>query len=164
MTDSKETQNNSGKIIPGDPTDTKGDSAGHGFDKVKYIANKSIFDEGDKGDAAYLILSGKVEIRKGVHTSSPQILATLEKGEAFGEMALFDDSPRMAQAIARSDVMLIRISRDEFLRRLESVDPIMRTTVMYMVKRVRDMANEFMRRKGIDWQEWRKDDKTPFIR
>ena len=164
MTDNKNTNNDSGKIIPGDPSDIKGEGAGHGFDKVKFIANKSIFDEGDAGDAAYLILSGKVEIRKGVHSSSPQILATLEKGEAFGEMALFDDSPRMAQAIARSDVLLIRISRDEFLRRLESVDPIMRTTVMYMVKRVRDMASEFMRRKGIDWHEWRKEDKTPFIR
>lgn len=164
MIDIEDSKKSSGKVIPGDPSDTKGESAAHGFDKIKFKENKTIFDEGDKGDAAYLILSGKVEIRKGVHSSAPQTLAMLEKGEAFGEMALFDDSPRMAQAITRSDVMLIRISREEFLRRLESVDPIMRTTVIYMVKRVRDMASEFMRRKGIDWHEWRKDEKTPYIK
>lgn len=164
MSDSGEINREAGEVTPGDPTDTKGASAAHGFDKVRFRENVSVFDEGDEGDAAYLILSGKVEIRKGVRTSSPQKLAELGKGDAFGEMALFDDSPRMAQAITRSEVELIRISRDEFLRRLQSIDPIMRTTVLYMVKRVRDMANEFMRRKGINWEEWRKEDKPPFIR
>ena len=163
MTDTKEPDdidNNDKEMISGDSSDIDT----HGFDKAKFKANSSIFDEGDDGDAAYLILKGNVEIRKGVRTSSPQLLATLGKGDAFGEMALFDDTPRMAQALARTDVIAIRISRDEFVRRLDSIDPIMRTTVLYMVKRVRDMTSEFMRRKGMDWKEWRKDDRPPYIR
>ena len=164
MTDTKEPDNNDKRIFPDSVSDAEDGNSSHGFNKINFKANTPIFDEGDVGDAAYLILKGSVEIRKGVRASSPQLLATLGKGDAFGEMALFDDGPRMAQAIARTDVIAIQISRDEFVKRLDSIDPIMRTTVLYMVKRVRDMTNEFMRRKNTDWHDWRKDDKPPYIR
>ena len=145
--------------LSGIDSDPDNDASSYGFGKVAFKNHEIIFDEGDVGDAAYLIISGSVEIRKGVLSDHPHSLAMLKNGEAFGEMALFDDSVRMAQAMARSDVIAIRISRDEFARRLESVDPIMRTTIFYMVKRVRDMASEFMLRKGSDWNDWRKDRK-----
>ena len=50
------------------------------FKKVSFSANSVIFDEGDAGDAAYLIRSGWVEIRKGAQSSNPQTLAELTKG------------------------------------------------------------------------------------
>ena len=130
---------------------------------AEFDKNKTIFDEGDEGDAAYLIVRGKVEIRKGVRTSQPQILATLSKGDVFGEMALFDNAARMAQAVALTKVETIRISRDEFHKRLDSVDPVMRTIVLYLVHRVRGMADQFMRKKsGVNWHEWRTDKKPDF--
>lgn len=146
------------KISKGATSTSDSEMGSYGFENVQFPQNGCIFDEGDHGDAAYLIVSGKVEIRKGVKTSNPHLLATLGKGDVFGEMALFDDSPRMAQAVAISNVEAIRIARSEFLTRLETVDPVMRTTILYMVQRVRDMADDFMRRKGgAQWNKWRKD-------
>jgi CRP-like cAMP-binding protein len=126
-----------------------------GFETVRYDAHKVIFEEGEPGDAAYLIMHGKVEIRKGMKSSNPQTLAVLSKNDIFGEMALFDDSPRMAEAIARTKVELIAIKRDEFNRRLETIDPVFKTISLYLVGRVRYMANEFMKRKDPNWGHWK---------
>ncbi len=127
------------------------------FKKIDFSAHSVIFNEGEAGDAAYMIRSGRVEIRKGAQSSNPQTLAELEKGEVVGEMALFDDRPRMASAVCLTDVVAIRISRDKFRELMSTMDPAMEGIVLTMVKRVREMADEFMRRKAAaDWTGWRK--------
>ena len=128
-----------------------------GFETLRYEENTVIFEEGEPGDAAYLIVRGQVEIRKGTRSSNPQTLAMLSKNDIFGEMALFDDSPRMAEAIAHTRVEVITIGREEFNRRLETVDPVIRTISVYLVGRVRHMANEFMKRKDPNWASWKKE-------
>ena len=55
-----------------------------------------IFQEGDKADGLFIIKNGKVGIRLGNRT-----LADLTVNSIFGEMALIDDAPRSATAIAR---------------------------------------------------------------
>ncbi len=120
-----------------------------------FQANSFIFDEGDIGDAAYIIRSGEVEIRKGVSSNNPLRLAVLSKGDVLGEMALFDDRPRMASAIALTNVEVIKMSKQDFLDKLSVLDPAMKGMVMSMVARVRSMADEFMRRKGqINWEKF----------
>lgn len=129
----------------------------NGFNRVSFESNKIIFEEGDVGDSAYLILKGQVEIRRGTRTSNPRVLATLGKGDVFGEMALFDDRPRMGQAIALQDTLAIRISHKEFHDRLDGVDPVMQSIIVYMVKRVRNMADEFLHMKSApNWSQWKK--------
>lgn len=124
---------------------SKPDNAG--FETVHFEKNQVIFKEGDPGDAVYLIVHGMVDIRKGVMSEAPKTLATLTRGDIFGEMALFDDSPRMAEAFAHSAVEVIAIDREEFNRRLNSMDPVIKSITVYLVSRVRHMADEFMSRK-----------------
>ncbi len=125
--------------------------------EARFAANSTIFDEGERGDAAYIIRSGKVEIRKGVRSANPVSLAELGKGDVLGEMALFDDRPRMASAIALTDVVVIQMPRKDFLERLSTMDPAMKGMVLAMVARVRKMADEFMRRKGeLKWGKMKK--------
>lgn len=127
------------------------------FTKVNFSANSVIFNEGEPGDAAYMIRSGRVEVRKGAQSSHPQTLAELGKGDVVGELALFDDRPRMASAICLTEVEAIRISRDKFNELMSTMDPAMESIVLTMVKRVREMADEFMRRKGdVEWSDWRR--------
>ncbi|HEY9079597.1 cyclic nucleotide-binding domain-containing protein [Magnetovibrio sp.] len=127
-----------------------------GFERVHFKENEIIFRENDSGDAAYLIVRGHVEVRKGVHSDAPQTLGKLGRGDVFGELAMFDDSPRMAEAIARSGVEAIRISRGEFLKRLNGTDPVMKAIVLYMVKRVRAMSDEKVRHETPSWGNWSK--------
>ena len=83
-----------------------------------YLKGEIIFDQGDQGQALYVILSGRVAI---VLQDDPQTpLAVLEPGQFFGELALLDDSPRMAQARAEEDCVLSVLFRGEFAGLLET--------------------------------------------
>ena len=129
-----------------------------GFERKSFGGHGVIFEEGDTGDAAYLITRGTVEIRKGTRTGAPSSLAMLGKGDIFGEMALFDNRPRMAQALAVTDVEVIAISRDAFMERLGGVDPVMKNIILYVIQRLRNMADEFMIKKTeVNWSAWKKD-------
>lgn len=71
-----------------------------------------IFREGDVGNELYVIQSGKVRISKQVPGIGEEAIAILEQGSYFGEMALIDDIPRSADAIANATCMMWVISRD----------------------------------------------------
>ena len=72
-----------------------------------------IFKEGDTGDRCYIILKGEVRISKFIPNIGEEALAVLKPGDYFGEMALIDNFPRSAHAIANSDSELYSISKTE---------------------------------------------------
>ncbi len=81
--------------------------------------NEFIFKEGDIGDAFYLIVTGSVRISTLVPGVGEEALTILKEGEYFGEMALIDDAPRSASAIANDDTILLRIGKKDFRKLLE---------------------------------------------
>ena len=88
-----------------------------------------IFQEGDKADGLFIIKSGKVAIRLGNRT-----LAELTVNSIFGEMALIDDAPRSATAVALTDVELVPVSEKQFLF-LVSQTPFFALKVMRVLAR-----------------------------
>ncbi len=72
-----------------------------------------IFKEGDVGAEMFLILEGKVRISKSVPGIGEEALAILEKGSYFGEMAVIEDGPRSADAIAHSSCKLWVVEREK---------------------------------------------------
>lgn len=75
-----------------------------------------IFNEGDVGDAMYMILSGEVRISKNIHGVGEEALAFLKEGAYFGEMALVgEESQRSAAAIAADTTELAKLTRKDFL-------------------------------------------------
>ena len=69
-----------------------------------------IFREGDNAHELFVIKSGQVRIQLGNRT-----LAEFSANDIFGEMALIDNEPRSATAIAVSDVELVPVSEKQFL-------------------------------------------------
>ncbi len=79
-----------------------------------------IFNEGDVGDAMYMILSGEVRISKNIHGVGEEALAFLKEGAYFGEMALVGaESQRSASAFSDGHTELARLTRKEFLELLD---------------------------------------------
>lgn len=68
----------------------------------EYRQNELIFEQGDQGAGAVLLLEGSVNI-----VSGDQVLTTLSAGDFFGEVALAVNQPRTASAIASSNVELV---------------------------------------------------------
>ena len=83
-----------------------------------YSAEEVVFHEGEVGDAFYAVLEGKVRISKYVAGIGEEALAVLEKGSYFGEMALIDEFPRSASAIAHTDCRLLLMDKADFNRLL----------------------------------------------
>lgn len=104
-------------------------------------AGEALFQEGDQGDRAYVVQEGNVDIVKN-GVDGEVILGTVEKGGIFGEMALIDDQPRMASAIAADTSTVIVNSRDGFQRKLQKCDPFVRGLLGIFVKNIRSMVEE----------------------
>ncbi|MHC4307913.1 MAG: Crp/Fnr family transcriptional regulator [Planctomycetota bacterium] len=86
-----------------------------------YKDGDTIFEENTIGKEMYIILTGNAKVIKkkdGAETT----LATLEEGDFFGEMSLFDNSPRSATVKALGDVKLLEINQKNFLKKI-SRDP-----------------------------------------
>jgi CRP-like cAMP-binding protein len=73
-----------------------------------------IFEHGAMGDRLFLILDGRVRIRRLVAGMGEEALAVLNAGDVFGEMALLDEAPRSADAVAHEPCALLSIGKDAF--------------------------------------------------
>ncbi|MBI9097239.1 MAG: cyclic nucleotide-binding domain-containing protein, partial [Spirochaetaceae bacterium] len=89
----------------------------------KFIQNidvgNTIFREGDTGSQMFLIVEGEVEIRKKTTEKSTTTLATLKKGDFFGEMAMVERKPRSATAIAATGCRLLALDQNAFMTLIE---------------------------------------------
>ena len=129
------------------------------FTRLNFPKDTVILNEGDLGDAAYVITEGKVEIRLDHFGKNPKTLATRTRGDVIGELALFDDKPHMASVVAVEDTVVNAMSRDEFRRRLKKMDPVMRGIMIMMVERVREMAEDLIASGSeVNWANWRRED------
>jgi CRP-like cAMP-binding protein len=72
-----------------------------------------LFNEGDRGEEMYILQSGRVKISKRIR-GVEKTLATLEKGEFFGEMAILNDKPRSASAETVEECEMLMIDRKTF--------------------------------------------------
>ncbi len=77
--------------------------------RVELHADTTIFKEGQTADAFYIIEAGEIEIAKQRGPESGKVLAVLEQGSVFGEMAFFADAPRTATARTTRDSVLLAI-------------------------------------------------------
>ena len=104
-----------------------------------YGSGEVIFREGDRGDCAYLVKDGSVDIYKNID-GKEKIIGTICKGGIFGEMALVDDTPRMAASRATEATQLVVISRMMFNRKLEKTDPFIRGLLNIFADNIRRMT------------------------
>jgi len=81
----------------------------------KYKKNETIIRAGDPGLGMYIIVKGSVEIVEEDEKACKRTLAKLSDGSFFGDMALLDEEPRSASAIALFDSDIIGIFRPDFL-------------------------------------------------
>jgi CRP/FNR family cyclic AMP-dependent transcriptional regulator len=106
-----------------------------------YPAGTYIFRHGDVGDKLYLILDGRVRIARQISGMGEEALAVLGAGQVFGEMALLDESPRSADALAHESCRLLAIGKEDLddllFRDKELAYEVLWSTVHMLVGRLR---------------------------
>jgi len=107
---------------------------------VEIAEGSQVFADGEPGDAMYFIVQGKVRIEK-----NRQQLLIRESGEYIGEMALVDDEPRSAAAIAATDARLLRWSKEAFRTTLSTNGPIAYQVCRSLSGKIRESAESASR-------------------
>lgn len=106
-----------------------------------YSKNEVIIKEGEKGNRAFVINKGHVEIKKNTIDKNSAVIAILGPGQIFGEMCLFDDKQRSASAYAMGDVELSVIEKAEFIKYLENTPPELKVIIELLLKRIRQTSS-----------------------
>lgn len=84
-----------------------------GIAKLHFEKDEIIFKEGDIGDFLYIIVSGKVGVLKDKE-GKEEMIATLESGEYFGEMALLNQNTRSATVKCIEPVDVLALKKSDF--------------------------------------------------
>jgi CRP/FNR family cyclic AMP-dependent transcriptional regulator len=91
------------------------DALARKVDTVSWEAGTTIFEEGDRGDACYVISSGRVKVMRRLVDGQPITLAQVGHGGIVGELALFARDRRAATLQAVERTTAIAISRDDLM-------------------------------------------------
>lgn len=110
-----------------------------------YVAGEDVFCRGDIADRMYLVQSGRIDIL--LDAQGEKIAGQLGKGEAFGEMALFDSQPRSATARVVEDAELLVLNREKLQDLLLSYPHIALGLLEGMSLRLRDANDALQRQK-----------------
>jgi CRP-like cAMP-binding protein len=97
--------------------------------------NEVIFNQGDPGDALYIVLQGRVRIATTDHFGRERVLAFYGPGEFFGDMAVLTGAPRSASASASTPVRLLQLRKDDFDLLVTTNVAVMRGMMRVMVER-----------------------------
>ncbi|PIR16208.1 MAG: hypothetical protein COV48_10170 [Elusimicrobia bacterium CG11_big_fil_rev_8_21_14_0_20_64_6] len=79
-----------------------------------YNKGETVFSQGQKGDAFYIVYQGSVEIRLRQWLVLSKTIATLKTDDFLGEIALISDEPRTATVVCAEPTLLFTLISDDF--------------------------------------------------
>ena len=101
--------------------------------QLLFTKGKEILKEGDVSENAYIILEGEEEVKKRMPDGTEKLLATLSENELFGECGLVDSLPRTATCIAKTDVYVATVTKENYAELLkdkpQALIPILRIVI-----------------------------------
>ncbi|NKB45891.1 MAG: cyclic nucleotide-binding domain-containing protein [Alphaproteobacteria bacterium] len=99
-----------------------------------------IFKEGDRGNKAYVVTRGTVDIvTKGIDGKFKK-LKSFKEGEMFGEMSILNGEKRSAHAITKDGCELLVVEQKVLKEKLDSADPFLKFWIEFLSERIRDMS------------------------
>ena len=103
---------------------------------VRLPAGAFVFKEGQEGDSLYVVIHGRVVVRR-----AGKDLAQLGPGEVIGEMAILDRAPRMADAVVREDADLLRVSAEDFGEAIQETVEFAQGVIRVLSQRIREQGD-----------------------
>lgn len=140
-------------------------------DLVSLGEGETLFRAGEPGESLYLVREGEVELSIQDNVGQKITLDTARLGDFFGEIALLDEGPRTATAVALADTELIELDRDDLLllfqkkpdaalhmlaamgRMTRKADALLRTRVSRNANEEVEERATFVQRVA-DWLSW----------
>ena len=109
----------------------------------KYKKNELIFDETEVAHFYYQIIDGSVRIYNSNDEGKEFTQGVFCKGNSFGEPPLFIDEIYPSKAVTIQDSVIIKLSKDKFLKILDEYPPIQKSFLNLLARRVHSKSNTF---------------------
>ena len=113
--------------------------------ELSFAPEQVIFKEGDPGDGIYIVKDGKVKISATVAHGELRVLSRSGPGDLFGEMAVLDNQPRSAAAVADEQTTVYFIGRPELMEILDRTPRLASALVREISLRLRDFNRQYIR-------------------
>jgi signal transduction histidine kinase len=110
-----------------------------------FAAGQEIFREGDNGDGVYVVRDGLVEISGLVDQHVRLVFSEVGPGDLFGEMAVIEDKPRSACAVAKANASVYFIPRADMLALVERSPALALTLLREISRRLREFNRQYLR-------------------
>lgn len=104
---------------------------------VELSRGERLFSEGDAGDKLYVIIHGKIKLTRTAPDGRENLLSVHGPGEMFGELSLFDPSPRTSGASAVTDTQLAALAHDDLRHWLTSRPDVSMHLLRALAQRLR---------------------------
>jgi CRP-like cAMP-binding protein len=104
--------------------------------------HQTIVEEGLAGDYMYVIREGQVKVTKLSGDGREKILELLGSGDFFGEMALLDNAERSASVKSLTELRILALSRNDFLKELRRNPDLAMAVIQELTRRVRQMDEQ----------------------
>ncbi len=109
-----------------------------------FSAGSEIFKQGDPGDGVYVVQEGRVELSGALGPAQRQVFARVGPGDLFGEMAVVEDKPRSANAIAATDAAVVFIPRAAMLTAVQQSPELAFGLLREISQRLRDFNRQYL--------------------
>lgn len=113
--------------------------------ELSFRSGEDIFREGDPGDGAYVVKSGKVQISARIGTGDRVVFSEVAPGDVFGEMSLLDHQPRSACASAEGETVVYFVPRQEMVGMLLRLPELTIGLVQEISQRLREFNRQYTR-------------------
>lgn len=122
----------------------------------RYDAGEVIYNEGDPGDAMFVIKQGEVEVLRNVGGADAR-LTILPKGAIFGEMAVLRDLPRSTTTRALSPVHLVVLPKDAILDAFNRDNPLGLKLLRMLCERLSHADDQLVQHRLFSEGAWMRD-------
>lgn len=112
-------------------------------ESLTYRAGETLFEQGDEGDSAFVVIDGEAAVNVMIDGNKVEV-AQIGAKQIFGEMAVLCDAPRTAAIVAKSDLSVLRIEREPFLKLLREFPEVSLKVMRFMARRLEATTNQLV--------------------
>lgn len=112
-------------------------------ERLVFKPGQTLFEQGEIGDAAFIVLEGKADVRVGVDGDQLTV-ATIGQNDIVGEIAILCDIPRTASLVATEELTALKITKDLFFQMVKDF-PEMGVEIMRVLAHRLEQTTEQLR-------------------
>ena len=117
-------------------------------ERVTFAEGNALFEQGEEGDAAYIVLDGTADVRVTADGGGAITIAQVASNDIVGEIAILCDVPRTATVVATSELVTLKITKELFFRMVQDFPQIGIEVMRVLAQRLETTTRQLRAARG----------------